>query len=71
MGIGYKDLEIYQLSHKLAVEIHEVTIDELGRKIYNFIKSVESGHRSTSKIQHQTSNIKHPKSNIGKGEGMR
>ena len=135
MGIGYKDLEIYQLSHKLAVEIHKMTMklpkfelfeegsqirrasksivanivegfgrrryknefiqfltyafascdetqehldilyetksiknteryqyfknsyDELGRKIYNFIRSVESGHKSTSKIKHPKSNI--------------
>ncbi len=57
MGIGYKDLEIYQLSHKLALEIYGITMDEHGRKIYNFIKSVESGHKSTSKIQHLKSNI--------------
>ena len=50
MRIGYKDLGIYQLNHKLAVEINEITIDEFGRKIYNFIKSVESGHKSTSNI---------------------
>jgi hypothetical protein len=32
----YKDLEIYRLSHELVIEIH----------IHNFIKAVESGHKS-------------------------
>jgi len=27
--LSYKDLEIYKLSHKLAVEIHGVTLKEL------------------------------------------
>jgi hypothetical protein len=61
----YGDLEIYQLSHGLAIEIHLKILyetgslkgsaifdsilqryEELGRKIHNFIKAVESGHKS-------------------------
>ena len=61
----YKDLEIYQLSHDLAIKIHLKILyeaealkdndifdnfiqryEELGRKIHNFIKAVESGHKS-------------------------
>lgn len=28
---SYKDLEIYQLSHRLAVEVHKMSLDELPR----------------------------------------
>lgn len=61
MGMEYKDLGIYQLSHKLAVEIHKMIMDKPERKIYNFIKGLKSGHKSTS-------NIKHPTSGKGRGE---
>lgn len=47
---GYKDLEIYKLSHKLAIEIHKMTLKELpsfeiyeeGSQIRRSAKSIPS-----------------------------
>lgn len=45
---NYKDLEIYQLSHKLAIEVHKMTLEDLpkfemyeeGRQIRKSSKSI-------------------------------
>jgi hypothetical protein len=53
---SYRKLEIYKKAHKLAVEIHGMSLnlpmfemyeeyDYLGRMISTFIKSVEIGHK--------------------------
>ena len=60
--MSYKNLEIWQLSRKLVIDIHRMTLhklpkfemyedlserlDKLGRKLNRFIKSVEKGHIS-------------------------
>jgi hypothetical protein len=48
--MNYKDLEIWQLARIVMIEIHELTLEclpnVLGRKLNNFIQSVEKQHIS-------------------------
>jgi four helix bundle protein len=50
---SYRDLEIYKKAHKLAVEIHEMSLKppkfelyEEGSQIRGSSKSVESSHKT-------------------------
>ena len=65
--MNYKDLEIWQLARIVVIEIHELTLEclpnVLGRKLNNFIQSVEKQHISKKyfkmNIKYQESSIKH------------
>jgi len=42
--LSYKDLEIYKLSHTLAVEVHKMTLKELPKKNREQFESFLSGY---------------------------
>lgn len=56
---SYKNLEIYKIAHKLAIEIHKMTLEklpkfemfeggyeDLGKKIYRFRETIIDGLKS-------------------------
>jgi len=46
---SYKDLEIYQLSHKLAIEVHKMTLEELPKfEMYEEGRQVRKSSKSIS-----------------------
>jgi four helix bundle protein len=47
----------------LYADLHS-RLDELGRKLNNFLQSVERAHRTKPAARRQTSNIQNPTSNI-------